>query len=80
MEVKLAAEREVWKPPQPVHEAIGRHGGAKRERRRWGRWRGISELECVAAGGVNESEEVRVAREKRRAEVHGKAEVGGAGS
>lgn len=76
-EVKPAAEREVRKPPRPVHEAVGRRGGAKREGRRRGRWRGISELECVAAGGVHESEEVRVAGAKRRAEVHGKAEVGG---
>ena len=76
-EVKPAAEREVRKPPRPVHEAVGRRGGAKRERRRRRRWRGIGELECVAAGGVHESEEVRVAGAKRRAEVHGEAEVGG---
>jgi len=76
-EVKPAAEREVRKPPRPVHEAVGRRGGAKREERRRRRWRGIGELECVAAGGVHESEEVRVAGAKRRAEVHGEAEVGG---
>jgi hypothetical protein len=62
MEVKLAAEREVWKPPRPVHEAAGRHGGAKREGRRRGRWPGVSEVECVAAGGVNEGGEGKASR------------------
>jgi hypothetical protein len=50
MEVKLAAEREVWKPPRPVHEAAGRHGGAKREGRRRGRWPGVSESRLEGGG------------------------------